>query len=64
MRLPRRKAIAFCIHYYVTRLDEIREEGNGAALREKLESMPEKLRWYKRRPFWMRDVEEFLRGQG
>ncbi|KAL8850109.1 MAG: hypothetical protein Q9221_004926 [Calogaya cf. arnoldii] len=43
-------------------LEEIRKEGNGAALRGELESMPEKLGWYKRRPFWMRDVEEFLRG--
>ncbi|KAI4284206.1 MAG: hypothetical protein L6R38_001578 [Xanthoria sp. 2 TBL-2021] len=61
VRLPDTKAIVFCVRHYITPLDEIKREGNGRQLADAVQSMPEKLGYYKRRPFWQRDVENFLR---
>ncbi|KAL9614958.1 MAG: hypothetical protein Q9167_000600 [Letrouitia subvulpina] len=62
VRLPDTKAIVFCVRHYVTPLEEIKREGNGQQLADAVQSMPEKLGYYKRRPFWQRDVDVFLRG--
>ncbi|KAI4255811.1 MAG: hypothetical protein L6R42_006549 [Xanthoria sp. 1 TBL-2021] len=61
VRLPDTKAIVFCVRHYITPLEEIKREGNGRLLADAVRSMPEKLGYYKRRPFWQRDVENFLR---
>ncbi|KAI4234792.1 MAG: hypothetical protein LQ349_003579 [Xanthoria aureola] len=61
VRLPDTKAIVFCVRHYITPLEEIKREGNGQHLADAVQSMPEKLGYYKRRPFWQRDVERFLR---
>ncbi|KAI4197819.1 MAG: hypothetical protein LQ350_005664 [Teloschistes chrysophthalmus] len=63
-RLPETRAIAFCIRHYVYPLEDIKKEGNGDELADAIQSMPEKLGYYKRRPFWQRDVDAFLRGKG
>ena len=59
--LAESKAIVFCIRQYLTPIHEIKAEGNGKALIRAIESMPEKLGYYKKRPFWKRDVTNFLR---
>ncbi|KAL8725251.1 MAG: hypothetical protein Q9181_006485 [Wetmoreana brouardii] len=60
-RLPESKAIVFGIRHYVTPLEEVKKEGNGEQLADAIQTMPEKLGYYKRRPFWQRDVNAFLR---
>lgn len=61
IRLPKSKAIVFCIRQYLTPLHEIKAEGAGEALIEAIESMPEKLGYYKKRPFWKRDMYNYFR---
>src|ERR1700744_5460516 len=58
--LPRSKAIIFCVRSYMTSLEQVRKEGNGAALAGAIESMPEKLGLYKMRPFWGQKVLPWL----
>ncbi|KAL8680720.1 MAG: hypothetical protein Q9186_003119 [Xanthomendoza sp. 1 TL-2023] len=62
-RLPETRAIAFCVRHYVYPLEDIKKEGNGDELADEIQSMPQKLGYYKRRPFWQRDVDMFLRGK-
>jgi hypothetical protein len=45
----------------MTSLADIRKEGSGPRLADAIESMPEKLGDYKKRPFWSRDVLAYLR---
>jgi len=59
--LAESKAIVFCIRQYLTPIQQVKAEGNGEALIRAIESMPEKLGYYKKRPFWERDVSNFLR---
>ncbi|KAL8705136.1 MAG: hypothetical protein Q9201_001739 [Fulgogasparrea decipioides] len=60
-RLPESKASVFSIRHYVTAFEEVKKEGNGEHLADAIQTMPEKLGYYKRRPFWQRDVDAFLR---
>ncbi|KAI9729786.1 MAG: hypothetical protein M1818_008400 [Claussenomyces sp. TS43310] len=55
-QLPRSKAIMFCVRSYMTLLEEIRTQGEGTKLAAAIESMPEKLGFYKMRQFWGHDV--------
>lgn len=45
----------------MTSLRDIVAEGNGVQLADAIDSMPEKLGDYKKRPFWARDIMKFLR---
>ncbi|KAI3323646.1 hypothetical protein HD806DRAFT_522245 [Xylariaceae sp. AK1471] len=59
--LEETKAIVFCVRLYMTSLRDIVAEGNGVQLADAIDSMPEKLGDYKKRPFWAKDVMKFLR---
>lgn len=59
--LPETQAIVFCVRLYMTSLRDIVREGNGVELADAIDSMPEKLGLYKKRPFWEKDVMAFLR---
>jgi hypothetical protein len=59
--LEETKAIVFCVRLYMTSLHDIVKEGNGVELADAINSMPEKLGNYKKRPFWERDVMKYLR---
>ncbi|KAK5987039.1 hypothetical protein PT974_11155 [Cladobotryum mycophilum] len=59
-RLPKTKAVIFCVRSYLTSLEDIKKEGNAAALLSSIQSMPEKLGDYKKRPYWCRAVYEYL----
>jgi Protein of unknown function (DUF3445). len=59
--LPKTKAIMFCVRSYLTHLQDVRDEGNGKALADAIEAMPEKLGDYKKRPFWGKKVCTWLR---
>jgi hypothetical protein len=59
--LKKSRAIVFCVRSYMTHLSQIVAEGSGPALADAIESMPEKLGNYKKRPFWEKDVYTFLR---
>ena len=61
VRLEKSKAIVFGIRQYTTPIAEIKKEGNGPALADAIASLPEKLGYYKMRPFWQRDVDSYLR---
>lgn len=45
----------------MTSVSDIVAEGNGEALADAIDSMPEKLGDYKMRPFWASDVLAYLR---
>jgi Protein of unknown function (DUF3445) len=60
-RLPVSRAIIFCVRSFLTPITEIVEEGNGIALAKAIESMPDNLGLYKKRPFWADDVLAFLK---
>ena len=61
VRLPKSRAVVFCVRSYMTSLHDIKKEGNGVMLAESFESMPEKLGNYKKRPFWQTPVYKYLR---
>jgi hypothetical protein len=61
-RLEKSRAVIFCVRSYMTSLEDIRKDGNDPLLAEAIESMPEKLGYYKKRPFWDKQVYAFLRG--
>ena len=42
----------FCVRSYLTPIKQIKKEGNGPALADACDSMPEKFGIYKRRPVW------------
>ncbi|KAI4176392.1 MAG: hypothetical protein LQ343_001131 [Gyalolechia ehrenbergii] len=50
--LRKTKTVIFCVRSYLTPIKQIREEGNGHALADACDSMPEKFGAYKRRPVW------------
>ncbi|KAF2715978.1 hypothetical protein K431DRAFT_299041 [Polychaeton citri CBS 116435] len=54
-------AIVFCVRSYMTPLKDIVREGNGVTLADAIDSMPVALGHYKKRPFWQRDVMDYLR---
>ena len=64
IRLAESKAVVFCVRSYLTPLEDIKSEGNGVELADAIESMPEKLGRYNKRPFWEQDVYDFLRKGG
>ncbi|KAL8701026.1 MAG: hypothetical protein Q9201_005128 [Fulgogasparrea decipioides] len=59
--LPRTKAVMFCVRSYLTPIKQIKEEGNGPALADACDTMPEKFGVYKRRPVWGNQLCEWLR---
>ncbi|KAL8983873.1 MAG: hypothetical protein Q9177_004853 [Variospora cf. flavescens] len=59
--LPKSKTVMFCVRSYLTPIKQIREEGNGPALADACDSMPEKFGVYKRRPVWGDQLCEWLR---
>ncbi|KAF2638643.1 hypothetical protein P280DRAFT_455817 [Massarina eburnea CBS 473.64] len=60
-RLPKTRAVIFCVRSYMTTLHDIKAEGNGPLLADAFESMPHKLGDYKKTPFWGETVYRFLR---
>jgi hypothetical protein len=60
-RLPKSRAVIFCVRSYMTSLHDIKAEGNGLLLAAAFESMPHKLGDYKKTPFWSETVYKFLR---
>lgn len=62
-RLTKSRAVIFCVRSYMTTLREVRAEGNGPALADAIESMPEKLGDYKMRPMWSEAIYPYLRSQ-
>ncbi|RAH78383.1 hypothetical protein BO86DRAFT_458496 [Aspergillus japonicus CBS 114.51] len=62
-RLARSRAVIFCVRSYMTSLQDVRAEGNGPALADAIESMPEKLGVYKMRPLWSEAIYPYLRQQ-
>ncbi|KAJ2901589.1 hypothetical protein MKZ38_001668 [Zalerion maritima] len=60
-RLPRSRAIVFCVRSFMTPLVELVEEGEGPALADAIQTMPDRLGVYKKRPVWEEDVISFLR---
>ncbi|KAF5862392.1 hypothetical protein ETB97_011749 [Aspergillus alliaceus] len=60
--LPKSQAIMFTVRSYMTRLDEVRANGEGNALADAIESMPQGLGEYKMRQYWGGKVLPWLRG--
>lgn len=60
--LPKSKAVMFCVRSYLYPIKDIKEEGNGPALAEACESMPERFGAYKRRTVWGAELGAWLRG--
>lgn len=60
-RLTKSRAVIFCVRSYMTTLREVKAESNGPALADAIESMPEKLDDYKKRPFWSEIIYPYLR---
>ncbi|KAE8136769.1 hypothetical protein BDV38DRAFT_283707 [Aspergillus pseudotamarii] len=60
--LPKSRAIIFTVRSYMTRLDEVRAKGEGNALADAIESMPQGLGEYKMRQYWGGKVLPWLRG--
>jgi hypothetical protein len=60
-RLAKTGAIMFCVRTYLTSLQAVKDEGNGVELANAIESMPDKLGDYKKRPFWGGKVCAWLR---
>ncbi|KAI4123334.1 MAG: hypothetical protein LQ338_005316 [Usnochroma carphineum] len=59
--LPKTKTIMFCVRSYLTPIKQIKEEGNGPALAEACDTMPDKFGVYKRRPAWGDQLCRWLR---
>lgn len=59
--LPKTKAIMFCVRSYLYPMTDIKNEGNGPALADACDSMPEKFGVYKRRPLWGEQLCTWLR---
>ncbi|KAL8731982.1 MAG: hypothetical protein Q9181_004119 [Wetmoreana brouardii] len=59
--LPRTKTVMFCVRSYLTPIKQIKEEGNGPALADACDTMPERFGVYKRRPVWGNQLCEWLR---
>ena len=59
--LPKTMTVMFCVRSYLTPIRQIKEEGNGTALADACDTMPEKLGYYKRRPLWGEQLCEWLR---
>lgn len=62
--LPKTKTIMFCVRSYLTPIQQIKDEQNGAALADACDSMPERFGTYKRRPVWGDQLCDWLRGGG
>ncbi|KAH7062686.1 hypothetical protein B0J12DRAFT_592031 [Macrophomina phaseolina] len=60
--LPRSRAIIFTVRSYMTPLHQVRAEGDGNALADAIESMPEGLGNYKMRQYWGEKILPWLRG--
>lgn len=60
-RLPKSKGMIMIIRTYLTPISEIKAEGNGEELIRGIQSLPDDLAFYKRRPEWGNAVVEYLR---
>lgn len=61
-KLPRTGAVVITVHSYKTPLSKVREDGDGVALADAVESMPEGLAGYKMRQYWGNKVLPWLNG--
>ena len=61
-KLPRTGAVVFTVRSYVTPLYKVREDGDGVALAEAIEGMPDGLAGYKMRQYWGAKVLPWLKG--
>ncbi|KAI0844301.1 hypothetical protein F5Y00DRAFT_256115 [Daldinia vernicosa] len=59
-KLPRTGAIIFTVRSYMTPLHQVKAEGDGKALAQAIESMPEGLGHYKMVQYWGRKVLPWL----
>ncbi|KAI4234191.1 MAG: hypothetical protein L6R40_006850 [Gallowayella cf. fulva] len=59
--LPETKTVMFCVRTYLTPIKQIKDEGNGSALADACDTMPEKFGVYKRRPVWGHRLCEWMR---
>ncbi|KAI0379077.1 hypothetical protein F5Y04DRAFT_260333 [Hypomontagnella monticulosa] len=59
-KLPRTHAVIFTVRSYMTPLHQVKAEGDGKALAQAIESMPEGLGHYKMRQYWGRKVLPWL----
>ncbi|KAI0871703.1 hypothetical protein GGS24DRAFT_492025 [Hypoxylon argillaceum] len=59
-KLPRTSAVIFTVRSYMTPLHQVKAEGDGKALAQAIESMPEGLGHYKMRQFWGSKVLPWL----
>ncbi|KAL8980568.1 MAG: hypothetical protein Q9205_004385 [Flavoplaca limonia] len=59
--LPKTRTIMFCVRTYLTPIQHIKDEGNGGALADACDSMPEKFDVYKRKSVWGNQLCEWLR---
>lgn len=61
-KLPKTHAVIFTVRSYMTPLHKIRADGDGVALAEAIESMPQGLAGYKMRQYWGEKVLPWLKG--
>lgn len=61
-KLPRTHAVIFTVRSYMTPLHKVRADGDGPALAEAIESMPQGLAGYKMRQYWGNKVLPWLKG--
>lgn len=59
-RLSRSRAVIFTVKTFMTPLSKIRDEGTGQQLLAAVKVWPEKVAFYKRRPYWFKKVCEYL----
>lgn len=59
-RLPRTNAVIFTVKTYMASLADIRNEGSGPQLLAAVKAWPEKVAFYKRRPYWLEEVAKYL----
>ncbi|KAI1761211.1 hypothetical protein GGR53DRAFT_525337 [Hypoxylon sp. FL1150] len=59
-KLPRSGAVIFTVRSYMTPLHQVKAEGDGKALAEAIESMPEGLGHYKMRQYWGNKILPWL----
>lgn len=60
-RLPKLRAIIMTIRTYLTPIEKIKEEGLADQLIFGIDSLPEDLAYYKKRPAWGEAVKQYLR---
>ena len=59
-RLPQSLAVVFTVKTYMTPLADVQAEGSGPQLLAAVKAWPEKVAFYKRRPYWFNQVCAYL----